>query len=202
MARPGGTRNKDFAQTRLGLLGTLTREVLSDRSRLSSFNELARAAGVSRTTLRHYFEDRSGVIAALIGYWATFEPAGEVPRTGSAFERLEAALLFLVSGWDRGLGDFFELGLQPAIGDQRVGPAFVTHFLEPLLQNFEVQLGDLVREGVLGPTDARFASIELVSPVVMALLHQRSLSGAGCRPLDVVAFTRDHVRRFVDARRP
>jgi AcrR family transcriptional regulator len=202
VARPRGVRNRDFAQTRLELLGRLTQQVLVDRSRLESFNELAKAAGVSRTTLRHYFTDKPGVVAALIQYWASFEPPAERRPASGAREQLEVALMQLVDGWGRGLGDFFELGLQPAIGDRAVGPAFVTHFLEPLLQGFEVQLGDLARAGLLEPGDTRFAAIELVSPVVMALMHQRSLSGATCRPLDVDAFTRAHVKRFVETRRP
>jgi hypothetical protein len=37
------------------------------------------------------------------------------------------------------------------------------------------------------------------STVMLSLLHQHSLSGVRCRPLDVEAFVAAHVKRFVKA---
>lgn len=200
MSRRAGVRNKAFHETRKALLGRLTRAVVDAGSAMTSFNELSTFSGVSRATLRHYFDSREGVIAALIEHWATFEPAERVETlAGDRLEALEARVHHLVDGWERGLGTFFELGLQPAINEPFIGPAFVSHFLEPLLQGFEVAITDLQADGVLAAGNPRHASIELVSPVVMALLHQRSLGGARCRFLDVPEFVRAHFRRFVKA---
>jgi hypothetical protein len=80
-----------------------------------------------------------------------------------------------------------------------LGPTFVNQFLEPMLVGFEAAIADLQSSGHLAAGNAREAALELVSPVVLALLHQHTLSGSKCRPLDVDAFTVAHVKRFVKA---
>jgi AcrR family transcriptional regulator len=204
MSRTRGARNKDFEERRLTLLARLTRAAEDDPGCLDSFNELAKLAGVTRTTLSHYFVDRDGVVSALIHFWASLRPESRsgAPRVADARRQLTEALAFLVRGWSQGLGQVFELGLRPSIRHQTLGPAFVDQFLEPMLVGFEAAIADLQRAGQLGAGNTREAALELVSPVVLALLHQRSLFGERCRPLDVDAFTIAHVRRFVKAWAP
>jgi hypothetical protein len=83
-----------------------------------------------------------------------------------------------------------------------LGPLFVNEFLEPMLLGFESAIGDLQTGGHLASGSAREAALELVSPVVLALLHQQTLFGNTCRPLDVEAFMAAHVTRFVRAWAP
>lgn len=201
MSRTAGARNKDFEERRVTLLARLSRAAEANPACLDSFNELARVAGVTRTTLSHYFVDRDGVVSALIHFWASLRPTEQVgvARVVDPIRQLTEALTFLVRGWSQGLGQVFELGLRPSIRHPRLGPTFVLEFLEPMLVGFETAIGDLQRSGHLATGSAREAALELVSPVVLALVHQRTLLGATCRPLDVDAFAVAHVRRFVKA---
>jgi AcrR family transcriptional regulator len=201
MSRTTGARNKDFDERRLTLLARLTRAVEEDPTRLGSFSELAKQASVTRTTLRHYFVDRDGVVAALIHFWASLRPADAParPRAADARGQLGDALAFLIRGWSEGLGQVFELGLRPSVGHPTLGPVFVNELLEPLLAGFEAAISDLQAAGRLAAGSAREAALELVSPVILALLHQRSLLGEKCRPLDIDGFTAAHMKRFLKA---
>jgi hypothetical protein len=41
-----------------------------------------------------------------------------------------------------------------------------------------------------------------MAPVLLALLHQDSLGGAGCRPVNVGPFLEDHLDRFLRDHEP
>jgi hypothetical protein len=90
------------------------------------------------------------------------------------------------------------LGLGEGFTDARLGMAYVNELLEPTVQTAERLLADLDDHGLLHVPDARAAALGLVGPVVIALLHQDSLHGARCRPLDVEAFLDRHVEAFLN----
>jgi len=73
-----------------------------------------------------------------------------------------------------------------------VGPAFLDAVLEPVLQAAEARLERHVARGELPAMDTRAASLALLSPIVLGLLHQGPLGGSGCRPLDVPTFVDRH----------
>jgi AcrR family transcriptional regulator len=198
MARAKGSRNRDFDETRNALLARITQSAEKQPEILQSFNELAKEAQVSRTTLRHYFVDRDNLVAALIHYWARLGPTLPGTETpSSAKAELTHELGLLVRGWSSGLGQVFELGLRPSLRHPKLGPTFVNEFLEPLLVRYEKRLALLQDHGLLQPGAAREASLELVSPVLMVLMHQHSLLGSQVRPLDVEAFVARHVKHFL-----
>ena len=66
MGRPAGRRNADYDDERSALLGRLQVAVLAPGGAALSFRELAAAADVSPATLRHYFQDRPGVLRAAL----------------------------------------------------------------------------------------------------------------------------------------
>ena len=55
-----------------------------------------------------------------------------------------------------------------------------------------------------GPTTTLVvaAALTLLSPVLLALLHQDALHGRRCRPLDVEAFVHTHVRSWLSGHAP
>jgi AcrR family transcriptional regulator len=202
LGRPVGTRNPGFDARRDALATALIARVVA--SPAPSFRELAEAAGVSVPTLRHYFDDRDGAVAACL---AAMHRLGAAPMARGATDEigpLEPSLAWFLGqfrlAWERfGVGPMIAAGLAEGLASKPVGPAFVNELLEPTLQSAEARLAAHLARGDLGPCDLRHAGLALVSPVLLALLHQESLGGAGCRPLDVDTFVADHVRRFVRA---
>jgi AcrR family transcriptional regulator len=200
MSRPAGRRNADFEETKTAILERVVQAVVRQPER-SSFAELADASGVSRTTLRHYFPTREALLGAILAHMRVLSVRAEAAHPVSAALPLEEALHLslhrLVFAWRVGVGALFTAGLVWGLGHEELGRAYVANLLEPVLGSFESQItACLQREGLSEP-DARHATLALVSPVLVALLHQEALHGNECRPLDLDVFVQTHLGRFM-----
>lgn len=199
MGRPPGSRNRDYDQTRQDLALRLSPRLLRDGGEPASFSDLAEAAGVSATTLKHYFNDRNGVFTAVMAavradgaayIEQACQPAGRVPA-----ESVPGLLLGTIAAWRRhGVGRLFASSLALGLESDRRGPAFLAGLLEPVLEGAEQLLAAHVADGELPACDVRAVALSLVSPVVLALLHQDNLGGASTRRLDVEDFAVAHAR--------
>lgn len=198
--RPPGRRNADFDASRHELLERITRAVIHSPHQ-SSFAELAEASGVARTTLRHYFGTRDELLHAVLVHMELLgRQAGErypEPADLPLADALRLALERLIFAWRVGVGALFVAGLLWGLGDENLGPVYVRSLLEPLLVSFEQRLQSHLRERGMSEQKARHAALALVSPVVLALLHQESLHGVQCRPLDIDAFLAEHLECFL-----
>lgn len=200
MGRRPGARNRDYEQTRHALAASLSQHLLRDDGIPATLVDLAAVAGVSTTTLKHYFGDRDGLYAAVVeavrADSAGFLAEGATPGGRLPEETLPALLLGTVTAWRRfGLGRVFAGSLALGLGSPRRGPRFVSELLEPFLEATESLLGAHADAGdlpELGAERRRAVALGLVSPVVLALLHQDALGGDGVRPLDAEAFARGH----------
>lgn len=203
MGRPSGRKNDDHAETRAALVERAATWLLLPEHAAASFRDLAAACDVSPSTLRHYFDDRDAVLDAVFAFFARAgEPylvAAVVNVPDDLETSLRAFLRELLVGWRFGVGGIHAFTLKAGLGDARFGPAYVDRILEPTLQAVEARLARHVAAGTLPPCDVRSAALSLVSPVLLALLHQDTLGGRGCRPLDVDAYADDHVARFLRA---
>jgi hypothetical protein len=117
---------------------------------------------------------------------------------------VRASLLHFLKGFSmawfkHGVGKMYASTLALGLGSKAVGPAYVNHVLEPMLQAGESLLRQHQERGELIIDDVRHGSLMLLSPVVFGLLHQDSLGGAQCRPLDVPRFLETHVDAFLRA---
>ena len=204
MARPSGSRNADYEARRARIALSVSRALHGPDGRAPSLAALAKAAGVSVPTLKHYFHDHDGVVLAAL---AAAHSAAQVylkriadPKGMPLAESVHAVGQDLLGGWPHGLGDLFGAALTHGLGSAVQGPGVVNHVLEPSIQGLETRLavhqaaGEL-REG----TDLRTASLCYLSPLLMGLLHQHQLAGAGCRPLDAYAFLDAHTAGWVRA---
>ncbi len=199
MARARGSRNADFAQARADVLQNILHSVASSPHK-ASFAELAAVSGVSRATLRHYFATREDLLEALLDHMAILgEQAAERFPDDPALPlepALSAELNRLVFAWRVGVGALFVAGLLWGLGHERLGPAYVRAMMEPLLQRTEAQLLSRLAGSGMDAETARHAALALVSPILVALLHQESLYGTDCRPLDMAVFLQRHLDRF------
>lgn len=204
MGRPPGSRNPDYDATRATLVRALHSRLAARDGARASFRELATAAGVSIATLRHYFGDREGAIDAVL---ASAHVAGlpylqEVATgaTGPVRASLEWLLRYCVDGLVHGgVASLHELGMSAGFQEPTIGPSYLAHILEPTLQAVEARLARHVAAGELSSIDLRVAAIELIAPVLVAVLHQSGLGGAQLRPLDLDAFIAAHLTMFLRA---
>lgn len=190
MGRPRGSRNPDFEAKRTALADLLLDHLMSEQGADVSLRALASACGVTPPTLRHYFEDREGALLAAFGA-ARRRGAEHVAHTATAeFEHpelaLRALLRYLVEGWqDHGVGRLHALGLAAGISNEMLGPRYLDDMLEPLLQAFEARIAVHVARGQLQVSSLRHAALQLLAPIVLALLHQHELGGQHTRPLSI-----------------
>lgn len=204
MARTTGARNNDYEDKRAAMAAAVAMALVRAGAGRPSLRELARETGFSVNNLRHYFGDRDGLVTAAM---AAIEAQGKqhtdrvraMAATAPPEEVLPAVLHEIASSWDTFLGNMHVAGLAEGLGSQALGPSYVNHILEPTLQSFELLVQDYIGRGLLRGESARALALSLAAPVLMALLHQSSLFGARCRPLDVHAYIDSHVAGFMRA---
>lgn len=204
MARTRGSRNADYDDARLALARKVRTRVMKPDGLRASLRELAAAADSSVATLKHYFNDREGVLTAVMQSQhvdaAPHLAMASTPIPGDVRASLLAYLKRLEEAWFKhGVGIIQASALAGGLSTQALGPVYVNHILEPLLGTVETLLRRHVELKDLGPLNERFAALQFLSPVVLGLLHQDSLSGNTCRPLDLKAFFSEHVDMFLRA---
>lgn len=208
MGRRAGGRNTDYEATREELARKVREAVVEHGARVS-LHDLARAAGVSIPTLKHYFGDRSGAIAAALRavkqdaarYIATMADPGKLGFHAS-FRKLARDL---AAAWGpAGVGRLFTAGMSAGLFDEVAGPGYLEGVLEPAVLATEARLRAHAARGqtTLDPSDdlaVRSAALAFLSPLLVALIHQHGLSGTRCRPLAVDAFIDTFVAKFASA---
>ncbi|MDP3156849.1 MAG: TetR/AcrR family transcriptional regulator [Archangium sp.] len=187
------------------MLARKVRDALSEDEGIhASLRELAVAAGTSVATLRHYFTDREGLLRGVMesqrAEGAPYLAMSAQAKHGDVRGSLMGFLQGLSTAWFKyGVGKMYASTLALGLGSKAVGPSYVNHVLEPLLQTGESLLRQHLEREELVVDDVRQASLMLISPVVFALLHQDSLLGSQCRPLDLPTYLTTHVDAFLRA---
>ncbi|MEM9191681.1 MAG: TetR/AcrR family transcriptional regulator [Myxococcota bacterium] len=200
MGRTPGTRNPDYEAKRDNLTRALLPQLVgSDGPR--TFAALARSAGVSVPTLKHYFGDRSGLIRACFRHAARQGSAhleeaakpGALPPRESLLELCRSIL----HGWEEGLGRIHETGLTLGLGAAELGRVYLSEILEPTILVTEQRLLRHIARDELRDFDPRVGALALLSPLLLSLLHQRNLGGHETRPLDLDGYLETHVDGFL-----
>ena len=188
------------------MLGRIVGQILSTDRNSLSFRGLSRMARTSPSNLRHYLGDRRGVLTAVLEALhrrgAAYLAEGAASPRGPARPSLRWFLGFLAEGWRFGVGRAHAVALGAGLEERGLGEQYLLHLLEPTLAAAEARIARHVAEGELERCDLRHAALELVSPVVLALLHQDALGGTSVRPLDLDSFLDNHVERFLCAYAP
>jgi len=208
MARTPGAKNRDHEATKQAIAARVLGAVV-DHGAQPSLHEMARAAGASIPTLKHYFGGRSGVAAAALRsvreaaapHTEGIANPGKLTLTAS----LTRVADDLIAAWvPHGVGRVFAAGLAAGMHDPEAGPGYLDGVLEPTIMALEARLKLHAERGetCFGTADeleVRVAALAFLSPLLVALIHQHALSGTSCRPLDMAAFSKIHVDRFVSA---
>jgi AcrR family transcriptional regulator len=203
MARPLGAQNQDYAHKRQALLERLGPRLVASGVERASFREMALVAGVSVPTLRHYFTDREGVIGAYLE-WMGQLGAPHLAAMANTDQGFAASIRSMLNtalyGLDRArVIELHIVGLTEGLTNQTLGPAYLQSILEPSLAAAEARLSQHIERGEMRDVDVRTAALGLLSPVILAMLHQRELGGEAIRCLDVAAFAEAHADAFIRA---
>ncbi len=204
MGRPAGRTNKGHEEERQRLASLLAARLLQPGGTGASFQELSESCGVSRATLRHYFHDQHGALQAAMTYLAqqgdTHIANVAKAELGNARDAISALVRLFALAWQRyGVGPIQHMGLALGLHNDQIGPFYLQKLLEPTLQAFEQRLQIHIERGELRPMLPRTGALLLLSPLILALLHQEQLGGRACRPLDLDAFLTEHLDAFFRA---
>jgi AcrR family transcriptional regulator len=209
LPRPKGVKNEGHeARRRELLVRMLPRFIRRDIER-PSLRQLAVAANVSVPTLRHYFGGRPEVVAALLSEYrcrgeARLQLASQ-PAGGFEASMREFAHAFVRGMQAPGevrLGDMFAASLAEGLLDRQLSPMVLQTMLDPALEALEVRLKQHVAEDQMRPSDTRAAALMLLSPLLIAVLHQDQFGGRASDALDLPRLAEEIASAFVRAYRP
>ncbi|AQR63086.1 hypothetical protein BZG35_16565 [Brevundimonas sp. LM2] len=202
MAKTKGARSAGHDEKRAALLQAFRVRLIARNQPPPSLRELAAAAGVTVPTVRHYFGRREDLVAALLDDFGK-QGVVHLERLRIAempfSESIAALAQMIVEGLAFGVSEIHALGLREGLRNDRIGPAYLVHILEPTLLAIESRFDQHQQRGEMRRVDTRVAAVALLSPLLIAHFHQRELGGSGTRPLDIQDYAHAHVDAFVRA---
>ena len=205
MPRTRGSTNSGFEARRRELAERLRARLADGAQPIPSFRDLAGSAGVGVSTLRHYFGSRADLVRLVMVLHA---PAAArhlafIRTAGETFEEsVRAAAGYVALGLKQPtVAELHRTGLAEGLGRPEIGGAYLTEILEPMIEALEARLAAHRDAGAMRSCDTRTAALALISPLVLAELHQGALGGDQTRPLDLDQFREALCAGFVRAYR-
>lgn len=157
-----------------------------------SLRQLAEAAGVTIPTLRHYFGSRAEIVDAIL---EEYRRAGDArlktvaseaaPFAESVQEFAQSLIRGMSASRPVRLGDVFAVSLAEGLLDPQIGASALRHIVDPAIEALQMRLSVHIARGEMIDTDTRAAALMLISPILIAVLHQDQMGGAACNPMDV-----------------
>jgi AcrR family transcriptional regulator len=170
----------------------MTERVMRREIARPSLRQLAEAAGVTVPTLRHYFGGRVEVVTAIL---EAYRQAGEgrLRMLAQPQGALEASVRDFASSFLLGmraprgvrLGDVFAVSIAEGLLDRGIGPKALEHIVDPAVDVLRQRLDAHVAAGEMRACDTRAAALFLLSPLLVAVLHQDQMGGAVSSPTDL-----------------
>lgn len=202
MARTVGARDARHAERRGAMIAKLQERLGQAGATHASWRELAAAAGVGLSTLTHYFGRREDVVRAVMAEELErgAEPLAVMATASGDFSSsIKDAVRHLAAGLSYGgLSRSYATGLVQCLRHPTLGPAFLESALEPTIRAVEARLQTHIERGEM-TGDARAGALMLISPLLVAYLHQNELGGCATRPLELNDFADAHADAFIRA---
>lgn len=206
LPRAKGVKNADYESKRRELLDRmLPRFARLDLER-PSLRQFAAAAEVTAPTLQHYFGDRTGVVAALLEEYrlrgaSRLEVAAK--PTGAFADSVREFADSLVVGMQANsaarLGDVMAASLCEGLADPQISPLALTHIIDPAVDALVARLDEHAARGEMIETDRRAAALVLLSPLLLAVLHQDQMKGRASRHIELSGLAEAVSSAFVRA---
>jgi AcrR family transcriptional regulator len=206
LPRTKGVKNADYETKRRELLDRMLPRFARLDVERPSLRQLASAAEVTAPTLQHYFGDRTGVIAALL---EEYRRRGEdrLGAVASATDPFETSVREFAHGFIHGLqagsqvrlGDVLAASLCEGLADPRVSPLALNHLIDPALDALTARLDQYAARGEMTGGDTRAAALMLLSPLLLAVLHQDQMNGRESRLIELTSLADEVSAAFVRA---
>jgi AcrR family transcriptional regulator len=203
LARPKGSRNRDYAESRRDLARRIATALPPDALARASLRDFAASAAVSLPTLRHYFADAGAIIAEVLALGHVVGPpfAAHVAEAHGDFATsMRELIAYLAAGLTQApVLDAHQIGLSSGMGSPIVGASYLEFVVEPALAAVEARLLTHQKRGDMRACDPRAAALAIVAPLTIGMLHQHRLGGSHVRPLDLGAFVKQHTEAMIHA---
>jgi AcrR family transcriptional regulator len=206
MPRPKGARDADYDVKRRALLHRMTSRLMRREVARPSLRQLADAAGVTVPTLRHYFGSRAEIVDAILEEYRRLGEArlqsiaADAAPFGDSIREFAGSLIRGMSApREVRLGDVFAVSLAEGLLDREIGPSALRHIIDPSVDALQARLQLHISRGEMVSTDTRAAALMLISPILVAVLHQDQMGGSGCNPMDVERLADEISAAFVRA---
>lgn len=206
MSRPKGIRDADYEVKRRALLQGMAVRLMSREVAKPSLRDLAAAANVTVPTLQHYFGGRSQVIDAILeeqlrlgAHGLAAQATSDQPFGASMRDYARALVRALGAARDVRLGDLFAVSLAEGMVDPSISASTLRHILDPTIATLQARLGEHIARGEMIQADTRTAALMLMSPLLLASLHQDQLGGAAHDPMALEAMADELSAAFVRA---
>lgn len=202
MPRPKGSRDREYDARRLALMAFARAHLSSPAGRNASWRELATACHVSVSTMNHYFSSRGDLVSAIIRHaeqeGVPYLVMASIP-SGTFSASIGELVSMLSRGFEHGVLPLQIIGLAEGFADRQIGESYLGHHLEPVLTAIAARLEAHMDAEDMMRTNARFAAIQLLSPLLVAYLHQNALGGNQTYPMSIQDFLEQHAQTFVRA---
>ncbi|MGZ6037671.1 MAG: TetR/AcrR family transcriptional regulator [Phenylobacterium sp.] len=208
MLDPGEPKFRRRKADRPGEIVQAAMEVFADRGFAAArLEEIARRAGVSKGALYLYFETKEEIFRAVVDQ--------AIAPNMQAVRALVAAhpgplpdLLRLLAGRIGVLVETLSVGgvIKMVIGEARNFPELARVWHDDLVAHILAALTDAIaaaqRRGEVRPGDPRGYALQIISPMLIALIWRETFVPVGAKPFDLPALMRQHVETMIQGLQP
>jgi AcrR family transcriptional regulator len=200
---PGEPKFRRRKADRPGEIVQAAMEVFADRGFAAArLEEIARRAGVSKGALYLYFETKEEIFRAVVDQ--AIAPNMEAVRAMvAAHPGPLSDLLRLVAGRVGVLIETLPVGgvVKMVIGEARNFPELARVWHDDLVAHMLGALTDAIRaaqtRGEVRPGDPRAYALQIISPMLIAVIWRETFVPVGARPFDLQALMGQHIETMI-----
>jgi AcrR family transcriptional regulator len=204
MLDPGEPKFRRRKADRPGEIVDAAMAVFAERGFAAArLDEIARRAGVSKGALYLYFETKEQIFRAVVAQ-AIAPNMQTIRALIAAHPGPLSALLRLVAGRVSVLVETLPVGgvLKMVIGEARNFPELARVWHDDLVAHILGALTDAIRaaqaRGEVKAGDARAYALEIISPMLIAVIWRETFVPVGAQPFDLPALAHQHIETMIE----
>jgi AcrR family transcriptional regulator len=204
MLEPGAPKFRRRKAARPGEIVEAAMTVFAERGFAASrLDDIARRAGVSKGALYLYFETKEELFRAVVAQ-AIAPNMQAIRAVVAAHPGPLSDLLRLVAGRVGDLMEALPVGgvVKMVIAEAGNFPALARVWHDDLVAHILGAMTDAIRaaqgRGEVRPGDPRIYALEIIGPMLVALIWRETFVPVGAEPFDLRAVARQHVETMIE----